>query len=191
MTINESIRVCLDFKQHNTPYAIQKLQGQKITKESTSGAVASNESIDLTGDSPESSHDIQKILMAGFSLSSIKKEPETSHPTSIHSFMQKCEPAFVPKSEPNFVVKSEQIVQIQQSSGAEAVSFLGLVNACGNETILSKIAKCAFEFIWAHEIANGLFRNGEYSFTGYPSPMTGMSKKPLDPAKVSLLKGFM
>ena len=93
--------------------------------------MATHESIDLTGDSPESSHDIQKILMEGFSLSSIKKEPETSHPTLIHSFMQKCEPAFVPKCEPlfvpkcepNFGGKSELTVQIQQSSGAEAVSF--------------------------------------------------------------------
>ena len=48
-----------------------------------------------------------------------------------------------------------------------------------------------YSIIWAHEIANGMFRNGEYSFTGNPSPMTGMSKKPLDPAKVSLLKCFM
>ena len=50
---------------------------------------------------------------------------------------------------------------------------------------MSKIAKGAFEFIWAHEIANGMFRN---DLTGNPAPMTGVSKKPLDPAKVSLLK---
>ena len=48
-----------------------------------------------------------------------------------------------------------------------------------------------FEYIWQAEIACGVFNHGEYTVTGNPSPMTGERKKPLDPAKVSLLKRFM
>ena len=55
----------------------------------------------------------------------------------------------------------------------------------------AKIAKLAFEYIWGPEIGSGVFNHEEYSVTGNPSWMTKEKKKPLEPAKVKLLRMFL
>ena len=51
---------------------------------------------------------------------------------------------------------------LNHTFGANAVSFLGFIQACGNQTTLSKISKLAFEYIWGPEIESGVFNLGEY-----------------------------